>query len=120
MDPDRTRRAAELFEDALEREAKRLASLNHPNVATIHRLEECGNTRFLVLEMVPGQTLRERLSAGCLPMPEALDVCRQIAEGLEAAHERGVIHHDLKPATSRSRWRGESSCSTSGWPSPLP
>jgi len=82
----------------LEREAKLLASLNHPNVATIHRLEECEDIRFLVLEMVPGPTLQERLAAGSLPIPEALDVCRQIAEGLEAAHERGVIHRDLKPS----------------------
>ncbi len=81
-----------------EREAQLLASLTHPNVGAIHGMEEAGGVRYLVLELVPGETLGERLAGGSLPVPEALDVCRQIAEALEAAHERGIIHRDLKPA----------------------
>src|SRR5512136_1442112 len=80
-----------------EREAKLLASLNHPNIASIYGLEEADGKRFLVLELVEGQTLAERLHKGPLPVEEALEICRQIAEGLEAAHEKGVIHRDLKP-----------------------
>src|SRR5512136_3057616 len=89
-DPERLARFA--------REAKLLASLNHPNIAAIHGLEEAEGKRFLVLELVEGETLAQRLSKGPLPVEEALGVCRQIAEGLEAAHEKGVIHRDLKPA----------------------
>src|SRR5512139_2472107 len=81
-----------------EREAKLLASLNHPNIAAIYGLEQSEGKRFLVLELVEGETLAQRLSKGPLPVEEALGVCRQIAEGLEAAHEKGVIHRDLKPA----------------------
>ncbi len=89
-DPDRLAR--------LEREARLLASLNHPNIAAIYGLEEADGVRFLVLELVAGETLAERLASGSLPMEEALAVCRQIAEGLENAHSRGIIHRDLKPA----------------------
>ena len=74
-----------------------LASLNHPNIATLYGLEESDGKRFIVMELVEGQTLAHRLLKGPLPVDEALDVCRQIAEGLEAAHEKGVIHRDLKP-----------------------
>ena len=81
-----------------EREAKLLASLNHPNIAAIYGLEEADGVRFLALELVPGETLQERVSKGPLPVEEALEVCRQIAEGVEAAHAKGVIHRDLKPA----------------------
>jgi len=81
-----------------EREAKLLASLNHPNIASIYGLEEHEGKRFLVLELVEGQTLAERLRKGRIPLDETLDICRQIAEGLEAAHEKGIIHRDLKPA----------------------
>ena len=84
-----------------EREAKSLASLNHPNVAQIHAVDQSGSTYFLVLELVEGETLEERLSHGPLPLDDALGICRQIAEGLEAAHEAGVIHRDLKPANIR-------------------
>jgi len=84
-----------------EREAKTLASLNHPNVAQIHGVDQVGDTCFLVLELVPGESLEERLRRGPLAVEDALDVCRQIAEGLEAAHEAGVIHRDLKPANIR-------------------
>ena len=84
-----------------EREAKTLASLNHPNVAGIHGVDEDGDVCFLALELVPGEDLETRLKRGALPIDEALDVCRQLAEGLEAAHEAGVVHRDLKPANVR-------------------
>jgi serine/threonine protein kinase len=84
-----------------EREAKTLASLNHPHIAQIFGVDQVGDTCFLVLELVEGESLDERLKRGALPVEEALDVCRQIAEGLEAAHEAGVIHRDLKPANIR-------------------
>ncbi len=89
-DPERLKR--------LEREARILASLNHPAIATLFGLEEHEGQRFLVMELVPGQTLAERLRHGPLPTRDALDVCRQIAEGLEAAHDAGIVHRDLKPA----------------------
>jgi Tol biopolymer transport system component len=76
------------------REAQVLASLNHPNIAIIHGVEE----KALVMELVPGQSLDERIAAGPIPLDEALGIARQIAEALEAAHEKGVIHRDLKPA----------------------
>ena len=83
-----------------EREAQVLASLNHPNIASIYGLEESGATRALVMELVEGRTLAEIVGAGLKPAPtdEALGIARQIAEALEYAHERGVIHRDLKPA----------------------
>ncbi len=81
-----------------EREAKLLASLNHPNIATIHGLEEDNGTRFLVLELVEGDTVADRLKHGAIPVEESLKLALQIAEALEAAHEKGVIHRDLKPA----------------------
>jgi len=81
-----------------EREAKLLASLNHPGIATIHSFEKEGDLHFLVMELVPGRTLAEILTSGPLPLEDALGYFRQIAEALEAAHEKGVIHRDLKPA----------------------
>ncbi len=80
-----------------EREAKLLASLNHPNIAAIYGLEEDSGTRFLVLELVEGDTLADRLKRGAIPVEESLKLALQIAEALEAAHEKGVIHRDLKP-----------------------
>jgi serine/threonine protein kinase/Tol biopolymer transport system component len=80
-----------------EREAKLLGTLNHPNIAAVYGFEEAAGLRFLVLELVDGVTLQTRLNRGALQMDEALDTCRQVAEGLEAAHERGVVHRDLKP-----------------------
>jgi len=94
----------EAFADApdrlarFEREAKLLASLNHPHIAAIHGLEEVDGIRFLVLELVPGDTLFERLQKGPIPLEETLRLAKQIAEALEAAHGKGVIHRDLKPA----------------------
>jgi Tol biopolymer transport system component len=81
-----------------EREAKVLASLNHPNIATIHGFEESGHVRGLVMELVEGATLAERIAKGPISLEEALPIARQIAEGLEYAHERGIVHRDLKPA----------------------
>lgn len=80
-----------------EREAKVLASLNHPGIAAIYGLEESGGSRYLILEYVEGQTLDERLSHGPLPVDEAIDVAVCIAEAIESAHQKGVIHRDLKP-----------------------
>jgi len=81
-----------------EREARLLASLNHPNIATIHGLEKSDGQFFLIMELVEGETLRESLNKGPIPIDEALEICKQIAEGLESAHEKGIIHRDLKPA----------------------
>jgi serine/threonine-protein kinase len=81
-----------------QREAQLLASLNHPNIAAIYDLEELNGSRLLILEMVPGETLADRIRRGPIPLEEALKIALQIAEALEAAHERNVIHRDLKPA----------------------
>ena len=81
-----------------QREAEVLASLNHPNIAQIHGLEEANGVRALVLELVEGPTLADRIKQGPIPLDEALPIAKQIAEALEAAHEAGVIHRDLKPA----------------------
>src|SRR6516162_3240083 len=81
-----------------QREAEVLASLNHPNIAAIHDLDEESGTRYLVLELVEGDTLADRIARGPIPVDEALHIAIQICEALEAAHERGVIHRDLKPA----------------------
>jgi serine/threonine protein kinase len=80
-----------------EREAKTLAQLNHPNVAVIHAVEEHDGARHLVLEYVEGETLADRLGRGALPVDEALEIASQIAAGVEAAHDAGVIHRELKP-----------------------
>ena len=90
-----------------EREARLLASLNHPNIAGIYGLEEAAGRRFLVLEYVEGDTLGQRLARGALPVDEALDVCRQMAAALDAAHEAGVIHRDLKPGNVKITPSGE-------------
>jgi serine/threonine protein kinase len=81
-----------------EREAKMLASLNHPNVATVFGVHESKGTRFLAMELVPGEDLAQRLKGSRLPVDDAVHIARRVAKGLEAAHERGVIHRDLKPA----------------------
>jgi len=80
-----------------QREAELLASLNHPNIAILHGLVDSDGQRALVMELVPGETLGDRIKRGLMPPEEALNVARQIAEALEAAHERGVVHRDLKP-----------------------
>ena len=89
-DPDRIAR--------FEREAKVLASINHPNIAALYGLEESNGQQFLVMELVEGETLAERLQRGPIEIEEALRIALQIAEALEAAHDRSVIHRDLKPA----------------------
>jgi serine/threonine protein kinase len=82
-----------------QREAKMLAQLNHPNIATIFGLEHSDGTHYLVMELVPGDTLQQRVKRdGAVPVEEALTIAKQIAEALEAAHEKGIIHRDLKPA----------------------
>jgi len=81
-----------------EREARMLAALNHPHIAAIYGVEEASGGRALVLELVEGETLMERLRRGSMPLPEALAIARQIADALEAAHEKGIVHRDLKPA----------------------
>jgi len=81
-----------------EREAKVLASLNHPNIAGIHQVEEADGVHFLVMELAVGETLSERITRGPIPIGEALPMALQIAKALEAAHEGGIIHRDLKPA----------------------
>ena len=80
------------------REARLLASLNHPNIGTIHGFEEAEGMRALVLELVEGDTLADRVARGPVPIPETLAIARQIADALEAAHDKGVVHRDLKPA----------------------
>jgi len=90
-----------------EREAKVLASLSHPNIAAIYGFEEHHDVRFLVLELVEGQTLAERLERGPMPLNESLEVCKQIAEAVEAAHEQGIMHRDLKPANVKITPEGE-------------
>ena len=97
-DPDRLAR--------FEREAKVLASLNHPNIGSIYGLEEAEGTKALVLELIDGSTLADRISQGPIPIDEALPIAKQIAEALEAAHEAGVIHRDLKPANIKVRADG--------------
>jgi serine/threonine protein kinase len=89
-DPDRLAR--------LQREGQVLASLNHPNIAQIYGLEQVGSTGCIVMELVEGETLADRLKSGPLPLDEALTIARQIADALAAAHERGIVHRDLKPA----------------------
>ena len=81
-----------------QREAQVLASFNHTNIAAIYGLEDSGGVRALVMELVEGPTLADRIREGAIPLEEALPIAKQIAEGLEYAHERGIIHRDLKPA----------------------
>ena len=81
-----------------QREAQLLAALNHPHIATIHGLEETDSVRALVLELVEGPTLAERLRQGAMPLEEALAIARQMTEAIEYAHERGIVHRDLKPS----------------------
>jgi eukaryotic-like serine/threonine-protein kinase len=81
-----------------QREARVLASLNHPCIAAIYGVEEINGRHFLVMELVPGETLADRIRPGAIPVEEALAIARQIAEALEEAHEKGIVHRDLKPA----------------------
>ncbi len=98
-DPERVAR--------FEREAKVLARLNHPMIAAIHGFDEANGKRFLVLELVEGPTLADRLENGLLPVEECLDIARQISEALEVAHDKGIIHRDLKPANVKVTAEGQ-------------
>ncbi len=97
-DPDRVAR--------FQREATTLASLNHPNIAHLHGLEESNGVRALVMELVEGEDLSQRIVRGPIPIDEALPIAKQIAEALEAAHEQGIVHRDLKPANIKLRLDG--------------
>src|SRR5262249_13843489 len=95
MDPERLAR--------FQREAEVLASLNHPHIAAIYGLEDASGMKALVIELVEGTTLADRIGEGPIPIDEALSIAAQIAEALEAAHEQGIIHRDLKPANIKVR-----------------
>jgi len=86
--------SAERFSERFEKEAQAIAALNHPNISTLHDV----GPNYLVMELIEGPTLAERLHAGRIPLAETLRIARQIAEALEAAHEKNVVHRDLKPA----------------------
>src|SRR5215470_635161 len=98
-DPERVSR--------FQREAELLASLNHPNIAAIYDLLEANEGRFLVLELVDGETLAERIQRGPIPAEEALEIAKHICEALEAAHEKGIVHRDLKPANVKITSEGK-------------
>src|SRR3989454_2074030 len=97
-DPDRLAR--------FSREAQLLASLNHPHIAQIHGLDDTGGLHALVMELVEGPTLADRIAQGAIPIDDALPMAKQIAEALAAAHEQGIIHRDLKPANIKIREDG--------------
>ena len=97
-DPDRLAR--------FQREAEVLASLNHPNIAQIYGLEKSGGVNAIIMELVDGLTLSDRIASGPMPPEEALPIAKQIAEALEAAHDRGILHRDLKPANVKVREDG--------------
>ncbi len=97
-DPDRLTR--------FQREAEVLASLNHPNIAHVYGLEERGDLKAIVMELVDGPTLADRIASGAIPLDEALAIVRQILDALEAAHDQGVVHRDLKPANIKVRRDG--------------
>src|SRR5947207_13813040 len=88
------------------REAHTLAALNHPNIAHIHGLEESDGVRALVMELVEGEDLAQRIARGAIPLDEVLPIAKQIAEALEAAHEQAIIHRDLKPGNIKVRTDG--------------
>src|SRR5262245_26886572 len=94
-DPERVAR--------FQREAEVLAVLNHPNIAHIHGLEKSDGALALVMELVEGATLADRIAEGPIPIAEAMPIAKQIAEGLEAAHDQGIVHRDLKPANIKVR-----------------
>src|SRR5262249_52920853 len=98
-DPDRLSR--------FQREAQLLASLNHPNIAQIYGVEESGSARCIVMELIEGETLADRIARGPTPVEQALDIARYVCEALEAAHEKGIVHRDLKPANIKITLEGK-------------
>ena len=106
-DPDRLAR--------FKREARVLASLNHPNIGHIYGFEDSGATHGLVLELVDGPTLADLIAHGPLPLRQTLQIARQIAEALDAAHEQGIVHRDLKPANVKVTPDGRVKLLDSGW-----
>ena len=89
-----------------KREAQVLASLNHPQIAAIYGFEDSSDTHALVMELVEGPTLADQIAQGPIPLTEALQIARQVADALEAAHEQGIVHRDLKPANIKVRKDG--------------
>src|SRR5215470_7332499 len=94
--------AAERFSDRFEREVRAVAALNHPNICHLYDV----GPNYLVMELVEGATLADRIASGAIPLEEALKIGRQIAEALEAAHEKGIVHRDLKPANVKITCEG--------------
>src|SRR5215469_11694190 len=94
--------SVDLFSDRFEREVRAVAALNHPNICHIYDV----GPNYLVMELVEGPTLAERIKAGALPLDEALAIARQIGDALEAAHEKGIVHRDLKPANIKTKSDG--------------
>jgi serine/threonine protein kinase len=103
-----------------EREAKLLAALNHPAIAHLYGFEEESGTSFLVMELVEGETLADRIARGPIPLDEAIPLFIQIAEGIEAAHDKGIVHRDLKPANVMITPEGRSRSWTLVWQRLLP
>src|SRR5213593_4772214 len=95
--------SAEQFSERFEREARAVAALNHPHICTLHDV----GPNFLVMEYIDGPTLAERMAAGPIALAEALAIARQMAEALEAAHEKGIVHRDLKPANVKLTGDGQ-------------
>src|SRR5271156_5675566 len=95
--------SAQQFTDRFEREARAIAALNHPNICTLHDV----GPNYLVMELIEGPTLAERIAKRSIPLKEALTIARQIAEALEAAHEKGIVHRDLKPANIKFTSEGQ-------------
>src|SRR5579863_1515508 len=94
--------SAEQFSERSEQEARAVAALNHPNICTLYDI----GPNYLVMELIEGKTLADRIKEGPIPLEEALDIARQIADALSAAHERGIVHRDLKPANIKIRTDG--------------
>src|ERR1700761_7990558 len=93
--------------ERLVREARAASSLNHPNICTIYEVDEADGQHFITMELLEGQTLRERISAGVRPAPELVRIGTQVADAMSAAHKKGIIHRDIKPANVFLNERGE-------------